>query len=164
VAGAVVALCASAFGAAADEAEFLKRFDANWTGGGQVVRDADRDPKTVKVNCTLRGDGQSDAVSVGGSCRAYLLFTRPFGANIRFDPETGLYRGTYEGANSGPATLSGRRKGDTVNLTVTWAKPINGDRTANLTIRNDGSTMAIRLTDRAKGRTITTTNLVFAQR
>jgi hypothetical protein len=164
----LVAMAAAALAptsrAFADEGNFLKRFDARWSGGGQVVRNADTDPSPVKVNCTLDGDGGGNAVSVGGTCRAYLLFTREFGARMRYDPATGQYRGTYLGARSGPATLAGKRNGDTVNLTITWAKNVNGDRKARLSIRNDGRTLSIRMTDRAKGRDITTTDLVFAQR
>ena len=151
-------------GAAADEAGFLQRFDADWAGSGNVVRDADKEPKPVKVECNMTGNGASNALSVGGTCRAYLLFSREFGAKIAFDPSTGLYSGTYNGAKSGPATLAGRRRGDTVDLTVTWAKPVNGDRKARLSIRNDGRTLAIRMTDQAQGREVTTTDLVFAQK
>lgn len=150
--------------ASADEVGFLQRFEANWAGSGKVVRNADTEPAPVRVRCSMRGDGASNQLVVDGTCSAYLLFSRPFGAKIAFNPSTGLYRGTYEGATSGPATLAGRRTGDTVDLTVTWAKPVNGDRTARLSIRNDGRTLAIRMTDQAQGREITTTDLVFAQK
>ena len=160
-------LLAMAFGstpARAGEADFQKRFSASWSGGGQVLRDADRDPKPAKVACSLDGSSGGDAIEVSGTCRAYLLFARPFAARVRFDPSSGRYTGIYSGAPSGPAQLSGMRRGDTLDLTITWAKPVNGDRTAWLTIRNDGRRLAVRLTDQAKGRMVTTTDLVFAQK
>jgi hypothetical protein len=150
--------------AAAGEADFANRFSADWTGGGKVVSNADTAPKPVDVSCSMNGRSAGDTIDLGGTCRAYLLFTRQFGASVRYDPATGRYTGVYTGAKSGPAQLSGRRQGDTVNFTVTWAKPINGDRTARLSIRNDGRTLAIRLYDEAKGRQMTTTDLTFAQR
>lgn len=148
------------------ETEFLERFAARWTGGGTVLRDADRNPKSLNVSCSLDRSQNAKRINVNGSCRAALLFTRPFGASLTFDPATGRYNGTYIGANSGPASLSGRRSGDSLNLTVTWSKPINGDRTAHLTIRNDGRTLAIRLVDKAgaAGPEVTTTDLRFARR
>ncbi len=151
--------------AQSSEKSFLQRFNARWTGGGTVVRDADRNPKRLNVSCSLGQSQGENQIDVNGTCRA-LIFTRPFGAKLTYDPASGRYRGTYIGANSGPATLSGKRSGDALNLTVTWNKPINGDRTARLTIRNDGRNLAIRLTDKAgpNGPEMTTTDLSFARR
>jgi hypothetical protein len=150
--------------ARADETDFQKRFTAAWSGGGSVLRDADKAPKPTKVSCTMAGSASGDAIAIDGTCRAYLLFSRPFEAKVRYDASSGRYVGVYEGANSGPATLSGRREGDTLNLTITWAKPVNGDRTARLSIRNDGRSIAVKMMDEAQGRQVTTTDLVFAQR
>jgi hypothetical protein len=150
--------------ARADETDFQRRFTAAWSGGGNVVRDADTAPKPTKVSCTMAGSASGDAIAMDGTCRAYLLFSRPFEAKVRYDASSGRYVGVYEGANSGPAALSGRREGDTLNLTITWAKPVNGDRTARLSIRNDGRRIAVKLTDEAQGRQVTTTDLTFAQR
>jgi hypothetical protein len=151
--------------AQSSEKSFLERFAARWTGGGTVVRDADRNPKRLNVSCSLGQSQGANRIDVNGTCRA-LIFTRPFGARLTYDPASGRYRGTYVGANSGPATLFGKRSGDSLNLTVTWNKPINGDRTARLTIRNDGRQLAIRLTDKAGpgGPEVTTTDLSFARR
>jgi hypothetical protein len=162
-----IAVVAFPLGAVAQSSEkaFLDRFAASWTGGGTVVRDADRAPKRLNVSCSLGQSQGTNAIRVNGTCRA-LIFTRPFGANLTFDPASGRYKGTYIGANSGPATLSGKRTGDAVNLTVTWNKPINGDRTARLTIRNDGRNLAIRMTDKAGpgGPEMVTTDLRFGRR
>jgi hypothetical protein len=161
---AVVAFPAGAMAQSSEKA-FLDRFAASWTGGGTVVRDADRAPKRLNVSCSLGQSQGTNSIRVNGTCRA-LIFTRPFGANLTYDQASGRYRGTYIGANSGPATLSGKRKGDAVNLTVTWSKPINGDRTAHLTIRNDGRNLTIRMTDNAGpgGPNLVTTDLRFARR
>jgi hypothetical protein len=111
-------------------------------------------------DCSLGQSQGTNTIRVNGTCRA-LIFTRPFGANLTYDPASGRYRGTYVGANSGPATLSGKRSGDALKLTVT-----NGDRTAHLTIRNDGRNLAIQMMDNAGagGPVMTTTDLRFVRR
>ena len=41
--------------------------------------------------------------------------------------------------------------GDAVNLTVTWAEPVNGDTKAQMTIVNTGSGLRIVMTDQENG-------------
>ena len=70
---------------------------------------------------------------------------RQIGAELTYDPGSGLYRGVYTGARVGPAQLTGRRSGDAVTLRVRWPRPVNGDTEARLTITNTGSG-ALRIT------------------
>ncbi len=74
---------------------------------------------------------------MGGKCGAFI-FSREISADIHYDPETGRYAGVYIGSSIGPARLSGRRVGDAIVLTITWPKPVNGDTSATMTIRNAG--------------------------
>lgn len=153
----------AARGDAALESGFLDRFTASWSGSGEVRRRADGSPWSV--NCAIVQNRDGNRIALDGSCRAALLFTREIGAHLVFDPETGLYTGTYIGAKVGPAGLSGRRKGDTLVLTITWPKPVNGDTTADLTIRNDGrGRMQIRVQDSLEGRSVTTTDILFTRK
>jgi hypothetical protein len=151
--------------AQSSEKEFFQRFAARWTGGGTVIRDANRNAQRLDVSCSLGQSQRTNVIRVNGSCRAFI-FTRPFNAGLTYDPTSGEYKGTYVDPTSGPAALSGRRSGSTLNLTMTWSKPVNGDRTAHLTIRNDGRNLAIQVRDRAGGGgpTLTTTDLRFARR
>jgi hypothetical protein len=120
----------------AAEADYLKRFSGSWSGSGTVQRDAAEDPN--RVRCSMRGSPSENEVSISGTCRAAVVFSRKISADLRFDPGSKRYTGTYTGSVIGPAKLSGSRRGDAVVLTITWPKPVNGDRTATMTIRNDG--------------------------
>ncbi len=148
--------------AMADESDFLSRFEAQWAGGGKVLRRANESP--WNVTCTMTQDQGRNAIDIGGNCRAAVFVNKQIGAKLTVDPGTGVYRGTYIGASEGPATLSGKRNGDTLTLTITWAEPINGDDTATMIISNPGDgTMRIRVTDKdgAGGPTVTTSDLSF---
>ncbi|WP_181703963.1 hypothetical protein [Chthonobacter albigriseus] len=119
------------------EARFLERFSGAWSGAGVVHRNAESGPQ--KVNCRLSGERSENRISIAGTCRAYLVFSRKISAEITYDPASRQYSGTYVGSRVGPASLAGKRRGDTVNLAVRWPRPVNGDRTARMRIVNDGA-------------------------
>lgn len=132
--------------AQAQESDFLQRFDGKFSGGGKVSRNETENP--TNVNCTMNGKAGDNRISMSGTCRAAVIFSRKISADLRFDPASGRYTGTYVGSSIGPAALSGKRSGDAVNLTITWPKPVRGDRTAAMTIRNTGNgQLAIIITD-----------------
>ncbi len=146
----------------ADEGDFLSRFGTDWTGGGKVLRRANEGP--WNVTCTMTQDLAPNAIDIGGNCRAAVFVNKRIGAKLTVDPATGVYSGTYIGASEGPATLSGKRNGDTLTLTITWAEPINGDDKATMIIRNPGDgTLSIQVLDKngAGGPTVTTSDLSF---
>jgi hypothetical protein len=148
--------------AAADETEFLQRFAGSWAGGGNVQRKAEEGPR--RVTCKVRGNPSQNALPISGTCRAALIFTRKIGVDVRVDPGSGRYTGTYTGATIGPARVSGRRSGDVVTLTITWPKPVNGDTTASMAIRNDGAgRMSIVVTDEIDGRQVKTTEVTMSK-
>lgn len=162
VAAAMAAVVVAPVPASADESEFLSRFEAQWTGGGKVLRRANEGPWNVK--CTMSQDGGGNAIEIGGTCRAAVFVSKQIGASLTVDPNTGLYTGTYIGASEGPARLSGKRNGDTLTLTITWAAPINGDTKATMIIQNPGDgTLKIRVVDKngAGGPAVTTSDLSF---
>ena len=162
MAAAIVALSVGA--AAADETEFLQRFAGSWAGSGSVQRKADEGPR--RVTCRIKGAPSQNGVSIGGTCRAAVVFTRDIGIDVRVDPGSGRYTGTYTGSTIGPASVSGRRRGDAVTLTITWPKPVNGDTEATMTIRNDGAgRLSISVTDKMPdGGEVQTTNVTFEKR
>lgn len=148
----------------AAETDFLNRFEGNWKGSGLVARnEADN---TNKVSCTMTGNPSASGVSMSGTCRAAVIFTRQISADIRFDPGSGRYTGTYVGSSIGPASLSGKRQGDAVVMTITWPKPVRGDTKATMTIRNPGNgQLAITVTDEVSpgGPTAQVTQLSLSQ-
>lgn len=144
-----------------EESDFLERFAGPWNGTGLVQRNPDADPQ--KVNCSLDGARTANRITIAGTCRAYLVFSRKVSAEILFDPETDRYVGTYIGSKVGPASLTGRRNGDAVDLTVLWPRPVHGDREARMRIQNggDGSLRILVTDDYGKGEeTVTDVSLV----
>jgi hypothetical protein len=142
----------------AAEEDFLKSIEGNWTGGGKVLRKLGGE--NVSVTCNMKSDAQASSFSMGGSCRALLVVTRGFNAKVKTSGNS--YSGTYVGVSGKPSTLSGSRKGNTINLNVTWANEMYGDRKATMTIQkvgNDG--LRIRTIDRdpSSGKSIVTTHL-----
>ena len=141
---ALAAFCFSTSGNAA-EREFLNRFEGLFSGGGTVQRNGAERPN--QVTCTLTGQPSSSGVSMAGQCGA-AIFSRDIRADLRYNAASGRYTGVYVGSSIGPARLSGKRKGDSIVLTITWPKPVNGDTKATMTIRNSGNgSLAITVTD-----------------
>ena len=164
-AGIAVAICTvSTIGASAEESEstFLSRFEGQWSGGGPFRRNAESD--AVNVKCKLDGDGGTISMSVAGDCRAAIIISKAIGANLTYDATSGSYKGTYIGARGGTSLLAGKRHGDTLQLTVTWPKILNGDRVASMAITNTGDgQLRIKVTDKVSkdGPTEVTSDLTF---
>lgn len=160
IAALVVASISGAATAAPDA--YFQRFGGNWSGSGTVQPNMNED--TRNVSCTAVGKATETTISLDGKCRAMLIFTRAVGADLKLDPATGKYTGTYTGSKIGAAQLSGERKGDSLLLTVTWPKDVNGDRHSSMTITNTGNdSFVVKIQDRLgpDGPTGTTTALNF---
>lgn len=147
IAAALGGLCLSSPGKAGEK-DFLSRFHGSFSGGGTVIRSAEDGPG--KVTCNLNGQPSAGGISISGQCQM-AGFGRQIRADLRYDPASGRYSGTYVGASVGAASLSGKRRGDSVVLTITWPQPVNGDTHATMTIRNSGNgRLAITVTDELK--------------
>jgi len=132
VAVAVSSLSSAAFG---QEAAFLKEVSGSWTGSGTVKVRTNASP--VKVTCNFESGSTETTLKLDGNCRGLVVVSRAISANLKI--AEGRYTGSYIGAGSGTAGLNGKRTGDTINLGIRWAKEINGDRTANMSIEKVGS-------------------------
>ena len=158
----LAAFCFSAPSGAA-EREFLKRFDGSFSGGGTVHLSAAKGIN--QVSCTLVGQPSESGISISGKC-GVAGFNKTVSANLRYNASTGRYSGTYVGASVGAAGLAGRRKGNSVVLTITWPRPVNGDTKATMTISNSGNGhLAITVTDELEpgGARAKVTQLALAQ-
>lgn len=120
---------------AASDAEFLNSLGGQWAGDGMVKIRTNRDP--INVTCSFQSDGSETALSLDGKCRGLLIISRSISADIRTDGAR--YQGQYLGAGTGKADLNGRRNGNQLDLTIRWAKEVNGDRRAELKLRKVGS-------------------------
>jgi hypothetical protein len=130
--------------ALAEEADFLDSLEGQWAGKGSVkVRVAS---PTIPVTCKFTSNAGSDSLALDGHCRGLLVFSRRISATLK--GKEGSYSGTYIGAGTGPAVLDGVRKGSAIDLGITWAKPVNGDRKATMTLEKTGeSGMTLITTD-----------------
>ncbi|MGO7815340.1 hypothetical protein ACC674_37710, partial [Rhizobium ruizarguesonis] len=72
------------------------------------------------------------------------------------------YTCSYVGAGTGTAGLGGRLEGNAISLSIRWAKEVNGDRRAQMTIEKTGAS-GMRLTtfdtDPATGRSVVTSRI-----
>jgi hypothetical protein len=144
--------------AAANEAAFLKSMSGTWGGKGTVKVRANS--PTINVTCRFQTDTTSQSLSLDGKCTSLAVFSRDISADLKV--KGSRYTGRYVGAGTGVAGLGGRRAGDTINLGITWAKKVNGDRSAQMTIEKVGAS-GMRLTtvdtDPATGRSIVTSQI-----
>ena len=127
-------LIAAAGAVHAQEAEFLQSLDGNWSGKGTVKVRADSSP--VNVTCKFDSAATETSLSLDGNCRGLIVVSRAIGADIKADGSN--YSGSYTGAGTGTAGLNGKRSGNAINLGISWAKEVNGDRVAQLTVEKVG--------------------------
>jgi hypothetical protein len=158
----VIATAGATSKATGAEEEFLTRFDGQFAGKGGVRTDADREPWNVK--CKVSGASTGSSVSLDGTCTAAAIVSRKIGADLKVD-SSGVYRGTYVGSKIGPAALSGRRRGNSVVLDVTWPKPVNGDTKATMTITptDNGFTFAVDDLNQPGGSVVRMTDISLAR-
>ncbi|ESY85369.1 hypothetical protein NKI51_10045 [Mesorhizobium australicum] len=128
-------LAVAATAAHADESKFLQSFKGNFAGKGtvQVTTQA----PTVSVSCTFKSNATSSSLSLDGNCRGLILVTRAISARLK--TSGAKYSGVYVGSRTGPAQLNGNRSGNAINLAIRWAKEVNGDRAAQLTVQKNGA-------------------------
>jgi len=158
--GLVALIGAAGAPAHAAERTYLDRFLGSWSGTATVI-DNDR---PMNVSCRVTGAPDDNHISIRGHCNAGFI-GRAVSAELDYDPKTGRYTGTYVGDDVGPARLSGKRSGNTVRLTITWPKPVNGDTVAKMTIVNTGNgTLKITLDDKPRaGAMVARTDFVLSQ-
>ena len=94
------------------------------------------DSSPVNVTCKFDSDATDTSLSLDGNCRGLVVISRAIGANIKADGAN--YSGSYTGAGTGKAGLNGKRSGNAINLGISWAKEVNGDRVAQLTVEKVG--------------------------
>lgn len=151
-------LLVAAGAARADEAKFLQSFNGNFAGKGSVQ--VTTDVPSVNVSCSFKSSATSTSLSLDGNCRGLVLVTRAISANLKV---TGArYSGIYVGSRTGPAQLNGSRSGNVINLAIRWAKEVNGDRKAQMTVEKRGAN-GIRLTvidnDPKTGKSVVTSRI-----
>jgi len=151
---------------AESQAAPLSRFTGSFSASGTVVLG----PSATEhhVNCDFRATSQGDrSIVLRGTCRAYLIISRAVAADLVLAPDDSRVTGTYTGARVGPASLSGRMRGNAIDLVITWPQPVYGDTRAAMRIVSPSpDQMRITVTDRigAGGPMRTTTDLTLTRR
>ena len=142
----------------AGEANFLETLEGSYSGKGTVKLRTTSKP--ISVKCKFKSSADVQSLSLDGSCTGLLVISRKIGADIQV---TGTgYRGTYLGAGTGPAALRGKRRGNSLAFNVRWAKNVNGDRDATLTVQkvgDRGMTLITTDQDPATGKIVTTSEI-----
>ena len=144
--------------AMADEAPFLASLKGSWTGKGTVTTRIGGSP--TNVSCSFDSSARGASLAMNGTCRGFVVVQRAISANLKADGAR--YSGTYLGPSGKPSSLSGSRQGDAISLDVRWAREINGDRAANMTIQKVGSNgLRLRTTDKdpSTGKTVVTSDI-----
>ncbi len=136
--------CLIAADAHADDADFLSSLNGSFAGKGTVKMTAEA--PTMNVSCSFNSDATATSLSLDGSCRGLVVVTRAISADLKSSGSK--YTGTYVGSRTGPAQLTGSRSGNAINLGIHWAKKVNGDRKAQLTLeKTSGNGMRLTVTD-----------------
>ena len=147
----------------ASEEQFLNTLDGQYEGQGQVRLRTDKEP--INVDCTFRSATSASSLSLKGECRGLLVVSRSVGAELKIDGKS--YSGSYVGAGSGTAALSGKRDGNTLNFAIRWAKEVNGDRKANLAVAKIGDrglTLTTTDQDPSSGQTVVTSEIMLERK
>jgi hypothetical protein len=151
-------LMATAGAVHADEADFLQSLDGDWSGKGMVKVRTDSSP--VNVSCSFDSDATATSLSLDGNCRGMIIISRAIGADLKASGTK--YSGSYTGAGTGTAGLNGKRSGNAINLGIRWAKEVNGDRVAQMTVKKvgeNGMTLTTVDTDPKTGKSVVTSQI-----
>jgi hypothetical protein len=128
------ALCVSVSPVIADDAEFLASFAGSWSGKGKFRISAGSSP--MSVACSFDAETSATSLSLDGKCRGMVVMSRKIGVTLETNGEG--VSGSYIGSTTGPAGLSGRREGSAFDLSIRWAKAVNGDREAQMKVEKVG--------------------------
>lgn len=141
-------------------ASFMDALEGSWRGAGTALV---APVGNISARCTLDVSVTGGKSAFDGVCRK-----GPFrrSLSLQLTSRDGVtYSGTYDGTRAGAARLTGRRDGDTLSLTITWPKPVNGDRTATLVLKNrSGGRLQQRVFDIVDGSTVVTSDFTFTRR
>jgi len=130
----IAAFCVSLSPACADDAALLASFAGSWSGKGEFRVSAGAAP--VPVSCSFDAETSATSLSLDGKCRAMVVMSRKIGVMLKADGEG--VSGSYIGSSTGPAGLSGKREGSAFDLSIRWAKAVNGDREAQMKVEKVG--------------------------
>jgi hypothetical protein len=128
------AVCSVVSSAVAGDADVLASFAGSWSGEGKFRLTTGSSP--VTVSCAMDADASPTSLSMDGKCRGMVVVSRKIGVTLKADGAG--FSGSYVGSTTGPAGLSGALTGDAFDLSIRWAKAVNGDREAQMKVEKIG--------------------------
>lgn len=140
--------------------DFFTDLSGKWSGSGQAYLKRLGD---VTAGCSVFVSGAPRNAAMKGTCR-FLLFRQSLGLTL-VKVASNRVTGTYTGAKTGPAQLSGTVRGDKLILNVAWGAPVNGDRVAQMVITRTGEdSFEQTVIDKVEGKIRTTSRFSFKRK
>ena len=125
------------------EASFLNALEGRFSGDG-TLQNAGGSSRSLK--CQFNGDQQGSRLSLDGSCRTAAIFSATIRIELRHDPSTGRYAGTFRESTGTVADLGGRRQGQRLTLAFNeTAESVRPSPPATLTITRQEGGIALTL-------------------
>lgn len=125
------------------EASFLNALEGRFSGDG-TLQNAGGSSRSLK--CQFNGDQQGSRLSLDGSCRTAAIFSATIRIELRHDPSTGRYAGTFRESTGTVADLGGKRQGQRLTLSFNeTAESVRPNPPATLTITRQEGGIALTL-------------------
>lgn len=140
--------------AVSGEAGFLRSFEGRFSGAGTLQKAGG---SSRSLSCSFEGDEQGARLSLSGTCRAAAIFSATIEIELRHDPRSERYHGSFRESTGTVASLAGRRQGQRLTLAFTeTAESVRPNPPATLTItrRQDGIALALRASEPDRGQNI----------
>lgn len=126
-----------------DETRFLNSLEGRFSGNG-TLRNADGGSRSL--TCRFDGDQQGARLSLDGRCSTAAIFSATIRIELRHDPGSGRYAGSFRESTGTVATLSGERRGRRLTLAFNeTAESVRPNPPATLTIARQPSGVALTL-------------------
>lgn len=136
------------------EAGFLSSLEGRFSGSG-TLQNAGGSSRTL--TCRFDGDQEGTRLSLDGSCSTAAIFSATIRIELRHDPRTGRYAGSFRESTGTVANLSGRRQGQRLTLAFNeTAESVRPNPPATLTIsrREGGVALTLRGSQPGKGQNL----------
>ena len=136
------------------ETSFLSSLEGRFSGNG-TLQNAGGSSRSLK--CKFDGDQQGSRLSLDGSCSTAAIFSATIRIELRHDPRTGRYAGTFKESTGTVANLAGQRQGQRLTLAFNeTAQSVRPNPPATLTIlrQQDGVALTLRGSQPGKGQNL----------
>lgn len=136
------------------ETGFLDSLEGRFSGSG-TLQNAGSSSRALK--CQFNGDHEGERLSLDGSCSTAAIFSATIKIELRHDPKTGRYAGTFRESTGTVANLSGQRQGQRLTLAFNeTAESVRPNPPAILTIsrRESGVELTLRGSQPGKGQNL----------